>query len=551
MDGSVESRLCSVPGVILVAALPFVSISGFAYLYTALPLHVFDQGWPLWHLSVMLSVCFIFRLIASAIVSRVGMWAMLLNCAVCVGLSTWMVIVPESLSAVYVGVFSSCTSISTTTYRSLVYLAFESGGNANDSSQHGGDDRASWQLQRALRWFTLFDTIGYSCGPFIGGAFYDAGGFSLCSRWQLATQVTCLVLPLLLPEVRASIWLSVFGCPAGKRAMRHVAAIDDFPAANAVKPEAALEREANSDVVDNMANAAPISKQAVLAATAPPLAWLPISVILVATFTNIAVYGVEWCLYAIYFRSVFGWSGAAIGAAQMAGDLLGGLVLAGSTLDCTTRAVSGLRRSVPSALSTLLRPPLAVAVLLASHGVLMVLLAQPLFGVALMGQVCPLRKGVSTSLLLRSYLPTPIAGHVPPSHHPPDPVFARRLASQILMGTVYVFCEQFVQEMLVIYSVGSHNQYKRLVFYHYIFFCGGACACAPIAIGLFELLSFERTFYVSAVWAGVAGCLFAAFFMLRLAGTSEGIFGTSLADAEIELRCRRSMPSSVPHPSLG
>lgn len=103
----------------------------------------------------------------------------------------------------------------------------------------------------------------------------------------------------------------------------------------------------------------------------------------------------------------------------------------------------------------------------------------------------------------------------------------------------------------MIYSVGSHIQYKRLVFYHYIFFCGGACACAPIAIGLFELLSFERTFYVSAVWAGVAGGLFAAFFMLRLAGTSEGIFGTSLADAEMELRCRRSMPSSVPHPSLG
>ena len=419
MDGSVESRLCSVPGVILVAALPFVSISGFAYLYTALPLHVFDQGWPLSHLSVMLSVCFIFRLIASAVVSRIGRWAMLLNCAICVGLSTWMVIVPENLSAVYVGVFSSCTSISTTTYRSLVYLAFESGGNANDSSQRGGDDRASWQLQRALRWFTLFDTIGYSCGPFIGGAFYDAGGFSLCSRWQLATQVTCLVLPLLLPEVRASIWLSVFGCPAGKRAMRHVAAIDDFPAANAVKPEAALAREANSDVVDNMANAAPISKQAALAATAPPLAWLPISVILVATFTNIAVYGVEWCLYAIYFRSVFGWSGAAIGAAQMAGDLLGGLVLAGSTLDCTTRAISGLRRSIPRVLSTLLRPPLAVAVLLASHGVLMVLLAQPLFGVALIGQVCHPQACPPPSYHARTFL---LQSQARPPHPPIPPI---------------------------------------------------------------------------------------------------------------------------------
>ena len=97
----------------------------------------------------------------------------------------------------------------------------------------------------------------------------------------------------------------------------------------------------------------------------------------------------------------------------------------------------------------------------------------------------------------------------------------------------------------MIYSVGSHNQYKRLVFY-YIFFCGGACACRPSPSAI--RAPQPSAFYVSAVWA-VAGGLFAAFFMLRL-GYVEGIFGWSRR-AEIELRCRRSMPSSVPHPSLG
>ena len=106
---------------------------------------------------------------------------------------------------------------------------------------------------------------------------------------------------------------------------------------------------------------------------------------------------------------------------------------------------------------------------------------------------------------------------------------------QILMGTVYVFCEQLVQEMLVVYSVGSHEKYKRLVFWHYIFFCGGACACAPIAVSLFELLGFANTFYTAAVWASVSGVAFATFFAARFARTAEGILGKYDA-AEAELR---------------
>lgn len=110
---------------------------------------------------------------------------------------------------------------------------------------------------------------------------------------------------------------------------------------------------------------------------------------------------------------------------------------------------------------------------------------------------------------------------------------------QILMGTVYVFCEQMVQEMMVVYSVGSHRKYRHLVFWHYIFFCGGACACAPIAVALYELLGFADTFYASAVWAVVSGVAFASFFATRFSRTSEGILGSYKA-AEAELRCRRS-----------
>ena len=83
---------------------------------------------------------------------------------------------------------------------------------------------------------------------------------------------------------------------------------------------------------------------------------------------------------------VFGWSGAAIGAAQMAGDLLGGLVLAASTMSCATRASGYLCHTCPNVARSLLRPPFGIALLLVCHGVLMVLLAQSQFGVALVGQ---------------------------------------------------------------------------------------------------------------------------------------------------------------------
>ena len=107
------------------------------------------------------------------------------------------------------------------------------------------------------------------------------------------------------------------------------------------------------------------------------------------------------------------------------------------------------------------------------------------------------------------------------------------------MGTVYVFCEQCMQELLVVYSAGSHEAYQRLVFWHYVFFCGGACACAPIAIALFEVFGFSGTFLASAVWASVAGVAFNAFFAFRLARTTRGVLA-DLSDAEAELRLHSS-----------
>jgi hypothetical protein len=50
------------------------------------------------------------------------------------------------------------------------------------------------------------------------------------------------------------------------------------------------------------------------------------------------------------------------------------------------------------------------------------------------------------------------------------------------MGTVYVFCEQCIQEMLVLYSCGDQEQYRRLVMAHYIVFTMGCALCATVSI---------------------------------------------------------------------
>ena len=151
----------------------------------------------------------------------------------------------------------------------------------------------------------------------------------------------------------------------------------------------------------------------------------------------------------------------------MVGDLLGALVLGLSTHAKVAGAAK--RWEPPRVLRALLRPPFCVALLLCGHGALMVMLAQPHFLVSLTGQV--------------------------------------------LMGTVYVFCEQALQEMLLLYSHGSSARYRRLVFMHYIVFTAGCALCSPIAYGLYGASGFASAFYISAAIAFAVGAVFASFFV--------------------------------------
>ena len=45
--------------LVLLGVLPFCNICGFLWCYTAVPLHFHDKGWPLWQLSLLLTLIYI------------------------------------------------------------------------------------------------------------------------------------------------------------------------------------------------------------------------------------------------------------------------------------------------------------------------------------------------------------------------------------------------------------------------------------------------------------------------------------------------------------
>ena len=408
-------------------------------------------------LSLLLTLVYVPRVVMTTLTGRVGDWLCVPVAGVAAVLNVYLANYPHSLTACWVALSATCASVNPPAFRSFVHARFSRQG--------------TWQMQRALRIFTLADTLGYACAPFIGGVLYDNGGLRACATFAACTCSACALLPLVLRECRESLASARLSCSSVPSTLS---------SAGGVPP---------ADVPPNSIH--------------PPngvtLAYLgpPVTAVMCAAFANICVYAVEWCLYALYFRLKYGWSGAWCGFAQMIGDLLGATVLAISTTRCG--AAVGGRFELPPLVRTLVRTPFSVAALLVCHAILLCMLAQPEFAVALTGQ--------------------------------------------ILMGTAYVFGEQGVQELLLLYSHGDHAVYRRLVFVHYLVFTAGCALCSPLAYGLYTAAGFASAFYVSAGVALVASATTVAFFACRLART-VGVFG-ALGDAEVQLLKERGHHAGV------
>ena len=470
--------LCDARGFLLLAVLPFCNIGGFVWCYTALPLHWVDSDWPLWQLSTLMFITYVPRVCTTVLTGRVGDWICVPISGIAAGCSILMIMRPDSPAAVWVAMSAISCAVNPPALRSLVHKRFQGSG--------------TWQMQRALRMYTLADAIGYACAPFIGGVLYDTRGLAACAAFSCVTNSACALLTFHLlgcreaPVVRVrpdqSPGTSEAGTDHGSSQAEGARCNSAHPAHNG----AHMKAEANAVV------GVPVTRAY--------YGW-PLSVLMVAAYTNICVYAVEWNLYALYFRIEHDWSGTWCGFCQMISELIGAAVLGASTMTCV--ATGARCWNCPRAGIALMRPPFGIAVVLGSHGVLMIMLAQPQFVASLLGQV--------------------------------------------LMGTAYLFGEQLLQEALLLLSHGNHSVYRHFVFIHYLVFMAGCALASPIAFGLYDSTgSFASVFYASAAFAFAIGALQAVYFGSRLARTPAGVLGDMAAAEELlrQQACSRNADSA-------
>ena len=108
----------------------------------------------------------------------------------------------------------------------------------------------------------------------------------------------------------------------------------------------------------------------------------PVSVTLLATGANIYGYDVEWSLYAVYFKQVYGLSGVWSGAAQMSGDILAAFAL---LLSQSLKPSAAWEQPGWFAAATCI--PARISLLLAAHALLLTSLASEHLLVSLSGQI--------------------------------------------------------------------------------------------------------------------------------------------------------------------
>lgn len=202
---------------------------------------------------------------------------------------------------------------------------------------------------------------------------------------------------------------------------------------------------------------------------------LPVLAVAAAQFASSYSYMCEWATFAIYFREVHRWDDAVwAGLAQMAGDIAGGLVLL---------------------ISASYSSPVEAKADMKSSSRLHSMASKPYHLTLLLGAWCMLNLGMASSL------------HV-------------AVTCQVLMGSVFVFFMQFVNEMSMFYASGNQEVYLKLQSIQQVAFnCGNALS------GIASLLFYNELgplipFFVSAAICFCCFLFYTACFLLRIGCSS-------------------------------
>ena len=250
---------------------------------------------------------------------------------------------------------------------------------------------------------------------------------------------------------------------------------------------------------------------------------------------------------------MYDWSSTLTGAAQMAGDLLAAAVLAVTTTAAWTRLLG--KQTAPGRATRrldrlLLQPPFNLGIYFGLYGVFFLMLAQSTFAVAVTGQVLMgsvyvfLRQAVQESVRPTD-LP-PLGWHM---SLPSAPWPCARLTSQRpcqrpgpASGSLALDCTHTLPlfygrrcAQYVVLSHGSLPLFRTLEFLGGLSFNTGIAVTSSLSVMLYERLGRSAPFYiysgVTAAWSAVA----LSFFLHR----HRGHLHLSFAEQEARLYARK------------
>eukprot|EP00747_Dinoflagellata_sp_TGD_P178980 gnl/TRDRNA2_/TRDRNA2_28990_c0_seq1.p1 gnl/TRDRNA2_/TRDRNA2_28990_c0~~gnl/TRDRNA2_/TRDRNA2_28990_c0_seq1.p1 ORF type:complete len:479 (+),score=41.04 gnl/TRDRNA2_/TRDRNA2_28990_c0_seq1:33-1439(+) len=429
----------SINNAITLVILPGLDAIRVCYFYAGLPLHFLEHGWALWRLGMCIFAAAMLRTFCvTPLYATLGPWIVAPFTAMNLLATLPMVLWPNLEPAVIVGLFGAATTYFLDAYHSMNFARFD-------------DPEVR---RRSSRFITLGDTVGYAISPFICGVLYDLGAWQLCAFFQLGICVVELLLVWTNPSI-ASDWRRW----QGKRRL------DDSQ-----QPDA-----------DAKPRSCPCRCQGDASAFLPPEVRWPAIAIAVTSGLNIFLYVTEWSLFAVYFRQVFNWTSAFwAGAAQMAGDIIGALIL---VLIPKIKPFVKCLRCSGSASCPLFAAPYHLSALLIAWAVLHVGLASPIFVIAVVAQVA--------------------------------------------MGTVFVFCCQAIAEMNQLYAGGDFSIHLRLQ-------ClSGSCFGLGVAVGgLVALWLYEQVAKIAPFFVATALALFGCAFYTTIFCARVGLPSSPLAECE-------------------
>lgn len=280
-----QRSMCTSENIVLLGLVPFLDQLRTGALFTAMPLHFFASGWHLMISGTVLSASYILRVLVVYAVRRLGDSVCIIAALAGVLISAPMVIFPGSLPVVCVNGVANSGLLCTVAFRSMLYRQF---------------NRSSEARVLALRAFNLADVLGYSTGSLVGGFLYEFFGFRAFAAFQFIVFALLALLDYSLPLAQADLQSLI--ARFRDKCLSLESRISSTRSSKS--PHRSFLTEWPSPFVNCPRPALPPRMWSCCPGTPRPSTsiFLPVSITLLASCTNIFGYDVEWSLYAVYFK---------------------------------------------------------------------------------------------------------------------------------------------------------------------------------------------------------------------------------------------------------